>query len=112
MLGNFGAVIRRREIDDEGHRAQEIVLSGQPELVGRAVQVTADPSSAAFPLVAALLLLGPEVRLPAVGLKPQRIGVNATLLEMGGEIVVENRRAEVGKPEPDTQAKGVGEGET
>src|SRR3546814_5368899 len=60
MLGNFGAVIRRREIDDEGHRAQEIVLSGQPELVGRAVQVPADPSSAAFPLVAALLLPGSE----------------------------------------------------
>src|SRR3546814_10543291 len=58
MLSHFGAAIRRREIDDGGHRAQEIVLTGQPELVGRAVQVPADPSSAAFPLVAALLLPG------------------------------------------------------
>src|SRR3546814_10473736 len=75
MLSHFGAAIRRREIDDGGHRAQEIVLTGQPALVGRAVQVPADPSSAAFPLVAALLLPGSPVRLPAVGMNPPRIGL-------------------------------------
>src|SRR3546814_6118865 len=102
MLCHVCAVIRRREIDDEGHRAQEIVLSGQPELVGRAVQVPADPSSAAFPLVAALLLPGSEVRLPAVGMNPQRIGLIATLQEMGGDIVVENRREEGWRSEEHT----------
>src|SRR3546814_11265789 len=49
MLGHFGAVIRRREIAAEGHRAQEIVLRGTPALVGRAVPVPADPSSPPLP---------------------------------------------------------------
>ena len=106
MLGHFGAVIRRREIDDEGHRAQEIILTGQPELTGRRVQVPADPSSAAFPLVAALLLPGSEVRLPAVGMNPQRIGLITTLLEMGGDIAIENPREEGGEPVADLVARG------
>jgi 3-phosphoshikimate 1-carboxyvinyltransferase len=106
MLGHFGAVIRRREIDDEGHRAQEIILTGQPELTGRAVQVPADPSSAAFPLVAALLLPGSEVRLPAVGMNPARIGLIVTLQEMGGDITIENPREEGGEPVADLVARG------
>jgi 3-phosphoshikimate 1-carboxyvinyltransferase len=106
MLGYFGAAIRRREIDDEGHRAHEIVLAGQPELVGRPVKVPADPSSAAFPLVAALLLPGSEVRLPAVGMNPQRSGLITTLQEMGGDIVVENLREEGGEPVADLVARG------
>jgi 3-phosphoshikimate 1-carboxyvinyltransferase len=106
MLGHFGAVIRRREIDDEGHRAQEIILTGQPELTGRPVQVPADPSSAAFPLVAALLLPGSEVRLPAVGMNPARIGLIVTLQEMGGDITIENPREEGGEPVADLVARG------
>src|SRR5690606_41777975 len=65
--------------------AQEIVLAGQPELSARAVKVPADPSSAAFPLVAALLLPGSEVRLTAVGMNPQRIGLIITLQERSEE---------------------------
>ena len=106
MLGHFGAAIRRREIDDEGHRALEIVLTGQPELTGRSVQVPADPSSAAFPLVAALLLPGSEVRLPAVGMNPQRIGLITTLQEMGGDIAIENPREQGGEPVADLVVRG------
>lgn len=106
MLGHFGAAITRREIDDEGHRAVEIVLTGQPELTGRHVQVPADPSSAAFPLVAALLLPGSEVRLEAVGMNPQRIGLFTTLQEMGGDIVIENAREEGGEPIADLLVRG------
>jgi len=106
MLGHFGATIRRREIDDEGHRAQEIVLTGQPELAGRDVKVPADPSSAAFPLVAALLLPGSEVRLPAVGMNPARIGLITTLQEMGADISIENAREEGGEPVADLVARG------
>ena len=106
MLGHFGAVIRRRQIDDEGHAAQEILLTGQPELIARAVQVPADPSSAAFPLVAALLLPGSEVRLAGVGMNPQRSGLITTLQEMGGDIAIENRREEGGEPVADLVARG------
>ncbi len=106
MLGHFGATVRRREIDDEGHRAQEILLTGQPELTGRHVQVPADPSSAAFPLVAALLLPGSEVRLSAVGMNPQRTGLITTLQEMGGDITIENAREEGGEPIADLLVRG------
>jgi len=106
MLGHFGAAITRREIDDEGHQAVEILLAGQPELTGRHVQVPADPSSAAFPLVAALLLPGSEVRLEAVGMNPQRIGLVTTLQEMGGDIVIENAREEGGEPIADLLVRG------
>jgi len=99
MLGHFGATLRRQEIDDEGQRALEIVLTGQPELTGQAVRVPADPSSAAFPLVAALLLPGSEVRLAAVGMNPLRSGLVTTLQEMGGDITIENAREEGGEPD-------------
>ncbi|WP_340116968.1 3-phosphoshikimate 1-carboxyvinyltransferase [Pelagibius sp. 7325] len=106
MLRHFGADIVIREIDDEGHRAQEILLTGQPELTGRHVQVPADPSSAAFPLVAALLLPGSEVRLKAVGMNPQRSGLITTLQEMGGDITIENAREEGGEPIADLVVRG------
>jgi len=106
MLRHFGAEIVSREIDDEGHPAREILLSGQPELAGRHVLVPADPSSAAFPLVAALLLPGSEVRLEAVGMNPARIGLITTLQEMGGDIVLENAREEGGEPVADLVARG------
>lgn len=106
MLAHFGAVIRRREIDDEGHAAQEIVLVGQPELAGRAIRVPADPSSAAFPLVGALMLPGSEVHLAAVGMNPQRTGLITTLKEMGGDITVENAREEGGEPVADLVVRG------
>jgi len=106
MLGHFGATLRRQEIDDEGQRALEIVLTGQPELTGQAVRVPADPSSAAFPLVAALLLPGSEVRLTAVGMNPLRSGLVTTLQEMGGDITIENAREEGGEPVADLVVRG------
>jgi 3-phosphoshikimate 1-carboxyvinyltransferase len=106
MLGHFGATLRRQEIDDEGQRALEIVLTGQPELTGQAVRVPADPSSAAFPLVAALLLPGSEVRLAAVGMNPLRNGLVTTLQEMGGDITIENAREEGGEPVADLVVRG------
>jgi 3-phosphoshikimate 1-carboxyvinyltransferase len=106
MLAHFGAAIRRREIDDEGQPATEILLTGQPELAGRAVRVPADPSSAAFPLVAALMVPGSEVRLAAVGMNPLRSGLVTTLQEMGGDIAIENRREEGGEPVADLVVRG------
>ena len=56
------------------------------------------PSSAAFPIAAALLVPGSKLTIPAVGLNPLRTGLFATLLEMGADMVVENRRLEGGEP--------------
>ncbi len=106
MLAYFGATLRRNEIAVEGGRAEEIILSGQPELTGRPVQVPADPSSAAFPLVAALLLPGSEVRLIGVGMNPQRSGLLTTLQEMGGDIEITAAREEGGEPVADLLVRG------
>ena len=94
MLRHFGATVSVEE-DGEG---RVITLSGQPELVARDVSVPADPSSAAFPLVAALLVPGSAVTLLAVGLNPLRTGLFATLREMGADLTVTAERVEGGEP--------------
>ncbi len=88
MLRHFGA---RVQVTPEG-AGRVIELDGQPELLARDVSVPGDPSSAAFPLVAALLVPGSVVRLPGVGLNPLRTGLLLTLREMGADIGVEGAR--------------------
>jgi 3-phosphoshikimate 1-carboxyvinyltransferase len=83
MLKHFGARIVTRLHGEHGRR---IVLQGQPELSPAQVVVPADPSSAAFPLVAALIVPGSEVVLEAVMTNPLRTGLYATLREMGARI--------------------------
>ena len=85
MLRHFGARISVKHIgtNDVGRR---IILQGQPELEPAAVLVPADPSSAAFPLVAALLVPGSEIVLEAVMTNPLRTGLLTTLKEMGASI--------------------------
>lgn len=97
MLRHFGADIAV-EPTAEGRRT---TLAGQPELLGRTVRVPADPSSAAFPLVAALLLEGSALTLLEVGMNPHRTGLIETLREMGADIAVENARTEAGEPVAD-----------
>src|SRR6185312_15914953 len=60
-------------------------------------EVPRDPSSAAFPLVAALIVPGSEILLPAILLNPRRIGLIETLLEMGADIQIQNRRTSGGE---------------
>ncbi len=102
MLGHFGATITLDPLAGGGRR---IALEGQPELQGQALSVPGDPSSAAFPLVAALLVPGSEVVLPGVGLNPTRNGLFVTLEEMGADIAYENRRDEGGEPVADIRVK-------
>ncbi len=98
MLRHFGAALELEDLPGGGRR---VTLTGQPELAGRAVRVPADPSSAAFPAVAALLVPGSEVRLPEVGTNPLRFGLFETLREMGADIALENPRVEAGEPVAD-----------
>ncbi len=109
MLRHFGAEV---VVEDLPNRVRSITITGQPELTGRKVKVPADPSSAAFPAVAALIVPKSEVRLPNVGINPLRFGLFDTLREMGADIVVENRREQAGEPVADLvirhcQLKGV-----
>ena len=95
MLRHFGA---RLSIEREPDGARASTLEGQPELKGRRIRVPADPSSAAFPAVAALIRPGSELRLEGVGLNPHRTGLYETLREMGAEIQTLDARAEGGEP--------------
>ena len=98
MLRHFGATVRV-----EG---RVIELDGQPELRAADVAVPGDPSSAAFLLVAALLVPGSEVTVEGVGLNPSRTGLFLTLREMGADLSVANERVEGGEPVGDVTARG------
>ena len=93
MLRHFGAEV---EVVEAG-RGRVVRLLGQPELRAADVRVPGDPSSAAFPLVAALLVPGSRVTVLGVGLNPARTGLFETLREMGAELAVGNERTEGGE---------------
>lgn len=97
MLRHFGAEVTVED-SDEGRR---ISVEGQPELTGKAVIVPGDPSSAAFAVVAALIVPNSEVVLRNVGLNPGRAGLFETLAEMGADITLADRREAGGEPVAD-----------
>ena len=97
MLAGFGATITT-EITDEG---RVITLTGQPELRGQTVAVPRDPSSAAFPVAAALIVPGSEIRVNGISRNPTRDGLYVTLAEMGADLTWENDREEGGEPVAD-----------
>ena len=94
MLRHFGATVHV-EVAGNG---RIITLQGQPELRAADVVVPGDPSSAAFPLVAALLVPGSSVTIAGVGLNPLRTGVFADAGGDGRRAIVANRRVEGGEP--------------
>ena len=102
MLAYFGADVQVERMDEGGRR---ITLAGQPELVPRPIAVPADPSSAAFPLVAALLVPRSEIVLPGVMMNPLRIGLITTLAEMGAAIETLERRNEGGEDVADLRVR-------
>ena len=102
MLRHFGAEVITEPLPDGG---VSVRLIGQPELKAADILVPADISSAAFPLVAALLVPDSEVRIEAVGLNPLRAGLVESLIDMGADITIENRRTEGGEPVGDLVAK-------
>jgi 3-phosphoshikimate 1-carboxyvinyltransferase len=95
MLKHFGAQIISLP---EGSHGRKIALTGQPELRGAPVVVPADPSSAAFPTVAALIVEGSDIVLPDVMTNPLRTGLFTTLREMGASIEESHVRGDAGEP--------------
>jgi 3-phosphoshikimate 1-carboxyvinyltransferase len=101
MLRGFGAEITTEETE-QGH---VITLQGQPELKAQEVAVPRDPSSAAFPVCAALIVPGSEIVVPGVSQNPTRNGIFITLREMGADLTFENEREEGGEPVADLRVR-------
>ncbi|MFL5222496.1 MAG: 3-phosphoshikimate 1-carboxyvinyltransferase [Microvirga sp.] len=102
MLRHFGAKVT---VEPEGEEGRRITVAGQPTLNGAPVVVPSDPSSAAFPLVAALIVPGSEVVIEGVMMNPLRTGLLATLLEMGAEIERLDERDEGGETVADLRVR-------
>jgi 3-phosphoshikimate 1-carboxyvinyltransferase len=102
MLKHFGAEIVSSK---EGAHGRKIALTGQPELHGADVVVPADPSSAAFPIVAALIVGGSDIILPDVMTNPLRTGLFATLREMGALLEETEARGDTGEPMAQIRAR-------
>ena len=104
MLRLFGAAVAVTPHGPDGH-GRAVALTGQPTLRGTDVVVPADPSSAAFPLVAALITPGSDVTLRGVMMNPLRTGLITTLLEMGAAIERVAEREEGGETVADLRVR-------
>jgi 3-phosphoshikimate 1-carboxyvinyltransferase len=102
MLTHFGAQV---SVAPQGEHGARITLEGRPELVPNAVIVPADPSSAAFPIVAALVTPGSDIVVEGVMMNPSRSGLIATLGEMGADITELDRRLEGGESVADLRVR-------
>lgn len=103
MLRGFGADVSV-EVDGAGRTI--ISLAGHQELKPTSIHVPGDPSSAAFPVVAAACLPGSQVCVEGLGINPMRIGLFDTLREMGAVVRFENEREEGGEPVADVHIEG------
>ena len=102
MLRHFGATVRSGTDDDGTHIVE---LEGEATLTAADIAVPRDPSSAAFPMVAALITEGSDLLIPSIGMNPLRTGLIITLQEMGGDITLENQRSEGGEAVADLRVK-------
>ena len=105
MFRHFGVEVEAGPASGMGEGAYKVSIIGQPELTGRPVAVPGDPSSAAFLVVAALLVPGSHLIIRNVGVNPLRTGLFTTLQEMGAEIAFRNPREEAGEPVADLEVK-------
>ncbi|MBG1233922.1 3-phosphoshikimate 1-carboxyvinyltransferase [Aestuariivirga litoralis] len=101
MLKAFGAKLEVKEVGSARH----ISIEGGHELKGQVIAVPGDPSSAAFPMVAALITPGSDIVIENIMLNPTRTGLIDTLIEMGGNITIENRRLAGGEEVGDLHVK-------
>ena len=101
MAHHFGSAMTVEDTN-EGRR---ISVTGPVELKAAPIIVPGDPSSAAFPLVASLLVENSDVTLVGIGVNPLRAGLIKTLLEMGGGVEYQNQRIEGGEPVADLRVR-------
>ena len=101
MLRGFGAELTVEDTKE----GRVITLTGQPELKPQTVAVPRDPSSAAFPVCAALIVDGSDILVPGVSQNPTRNGLYTTLVEMGADIEFQNPREEGGEPVADLRVR-------
>lgn len=102
MLRGFGADLT---VETDADGARVISLRGEAELKPQQILVPGDPSSAAFPVVAALLLPGSDVTVTGVGINPTRAGLFRLLAAMGADIALENERDEGGEAVADVHVR-------
>ena len=100
MLSSFGADLKVEDIPN----GRSITLSGYSELKSQNVRVPSDPSSAAFPICAAVIVQGSDIIVPHITLNETRAGLFKTLIEMGANLSFENEREESGEPVADIRA--------
>ncbi|CAN5374525.1 3-phosphoshikimate 1-carboxyvinyltransferase [soil metagenome] len=102
MLRGFGATL---EVEVQADGTRIISVTGEAELKPQAITVPGDPSSAAFPIVAALLVPGSEVTVTNVGMNPTRAGIFEILRAMGADLTYSNERLVGGEPIADITAR-------
>jgi len=102
MLKGFGANLTV-ETDEQGVR--HIFIEGQGKLTGQTIAVPGDPSSAGFPLVAALIVPGSDITIENVLMNPTRTGLLLTLQEMGADIEILNPRSAGGEEVADLRVR-------
>lgn len=101
MLRYFGAEVTSKAIDGATH----VTVRGHAELAGRHVIVPGDPSSAAFLAAAALIIAGSDITIEGVLVNETRIGFYLTVQEMGGDVILFNRREAGGEPVADIRVR-------
>jgi 3-phosphoshikimate 1-carboxyvinyltransferase len=105
MLRHFGVTVDVEDLEDG---AQAVHLKGGQQMIAdKDIFVPSDPSSAAFPAVAAAICEGSDVLLPRIGMNPRRNGIFLCLKEMGADIAFENERIEAGEPVADIRVRGT-----
>ena len=102
LLRLFGA---RVGVETEADGSSVISVAGYPELAPCTLTVPGDPSAAAFPLAAALIVPGSDLVIPNVGINPARIGLFETLREMGAAIEMGSLREQAGEPVADVAVR-------
>lgn len=106
MLRHFGVEVKTQTLESG---AQAISITGGQRLTGCAIDVPSDPSTAAFPAIAALIVPGSDVRLPRINMNPRRNGLYITLQEMGADISFDRPRDEGGEPVADLRLRHNGQ---
>ncbi|MBH9538616.1 3-phosphoshikimate 1-carboxyvinyltransferase [Novosphingopyxis sp. YJ-S2-01] len=102
MLKGFGADI---SVETDADGARIISITGEADLKPQTIAVPGDPSSAAFPIVAALIVPGSDVTLTGIGMNPTRAGLIGVLRDMGGDIETLDEREVGGEPVADLRVR-------